>query len=86
MGEETNPSLWGQWKERVIQDLEAAVQNVASLHRIIKSGGKENLWNEGHAFNQQLGRKIWISPTVTAFESLFASISNDKDRLFKEKD
>lgn len=29
---------------------------------------------------------IWISHNATAFESLSASVSNDKDRLSKEKD
>ena len=86
MGEETNLSLQGQWKERAMQDREAAVQNVASLHRIIKSGGNENLWNKGHVFIQQLGRKVWVSHAITPFESLFASVSSDKDWLFKEKD
>lgn len=52
MGEETNLPMQGQWKEQTIQELEAAVQNVASLHRDIKSERKENLWNEGQAFIQ----------------------------------
>lgn len=52
MGEETNLSMQGQWKEQTIQELEAAVQNVASLHGDIKSERKENLWNEGQAFIQ----------------------------------
>ena len=43
MGEETNLSVQSQWKERAIQDLEAAVQNVASKHWITKSGGKKKL-------------------------------------------
>lgn len=50
--EKRNLPMQGQRKEQAIQDLEAAVQNVASLHRDVKSEGKENLWNERQAFIQ----------------------------------